>query len=336
MLRTLGSGQFGEVVLEEDQSLGRLCAKKLILSSSSVSSPRISEAVLMAATTHPNVAAVYGAGFDGGTPYIRMEYLAQGSIEDKFRGLPIDVALSIDLLSDACWGLQHLHSRGIVHRDLKPANLLLTETGSVKISDFGLARDLNLPAPSTSLTYMPHAAPEEISSGVFIGSESTDQYALGVTAYRMLNGEQTFNQVVAASVDLERDIRRGNIPDRKRWLPHVHKRLRTAITRAMHPVPTRRFASVTQFRHALEQARPAVSWAFRPQHGGISWDGYANDRLTHTAHLEFLPGGLATFEIRRVSKGGLERRITANCAYAVAYQEATEIASSALIKIAEG
>jgi serine/threonine protein kinase len=335
-IRPLGSGHFGEVFLEEDQALGRLCAKKVIRSPDADSNARISEGALMAATTHPNVASVYGAGHEHGQAFIRMEYLPQGSIEDRFEGMPIDVSLCIDLLSDACWGLQHLHSLGIVHRDLKPANLLLTELGAVKISDFGLARDLSLPAPTTSLTYMPHAAPEQIRSGSFAGSVNTDIYALGVTAYRMLNGERAFRQLVENTTDLEGDIRRGRIPDRKRWLPHIHKRLRTAIIRSIHQDPTKRFQNVTDFRHAIERARPRVSWRYEQHAKGITWQGFSHHNLIYRATLDLMSGGTANFVATKISESGRERRIMASCFYSVAFAVAMEKAEDFFTEFADG
>jgi serine/threonine protein kinase len=336
LIRRIGEGHFGEVFLEEDRAVGRLCAKKVIRSFDPDTNSRISEAALMAATTHANVAAVYGAGFELGLAFIRMEYLPQGSIEDKFEGNPIDVSLCIDLLTEACWGLQHLHSQGVIHRDLKPANLLLTDSGAVKISDFGLARDLAVPASSRSLTYMPHAAPEQVRFGTFAGSKSTDVYALGVTAYRMLNGEQAFSQLIEDSTDLEGDIQRGKIPDRKRWLPHIHKRLRTAIIRSIHPDPTRRFHNVSDFRHAIEQARPAVSWRFEQLEHGIAWQGFSHHTLIHKATLEVSPNGSADFVATKISRSGSERRMVAYCAYSVSFSTAFEKAEAFLTQLADG
>jgi serine/threonine-protein kinase len=139
-IRCLGSGYFGEVWLEHDDALDRPCAAKYV--DPSRLAPALNgyaEAQAMIAGEHDNVVSVYSADMVAGAPVIRMEYLPEDSVQDKYAGVPAPVRDAVRLAEEACRGVQHLHSCGLLHRDVKPANLLLTGDGRVKVCDFGLS-----------------------------------------------------------------------------------------------------------------------------------------------------------------------------------------------------
>lgn len=311
-IRPLGEGRFGRVFLEKDEALDRLCAKKeLLLSPGENAGPRIDEAALMQATRHRHVVEVYQAGYSDDLPFIRMEYLPGGNVLDLYSGNPIPIGRSLDLLIEACRGLHHLHTNGVFHRDIKPENMLLTEDGHLKISDFGLASGSEITS-SHNYIYEPHTAPEQFSNSTQPATRLGDIYALGVTAYRMVNGEAPFWRSIQNLPSIENGIRAGQIPNRGLWLPHVHTALRRTVSRAMDKEPSRRFPTVLDFRHALERAIPVVSWESRIEPGRMTWIGSQRGSEKWAADLS-IASKLAKFETRKLGSAGTYRRVSQYC-----------------------
>lgn len=184
----LGSGFFGEVWLEEDEGLGRRCAVKYLKPGRLPPGPVFAEAQAMVDAEHDNVVRLYSADIEGAVPVIRMEYLPNGSVADRFGGSPAPVADALHVLEEACRGVEALHARGVLHRDLKPANLLIGHDGRIKVSDFGLACHLANVGGAPPWGYTEHLPPEAFAADGAIETVAGDIYALGVTLYRVLNG----------------------------------------------------------------------------------------------------------------------------------------------------
>ena len=165
----------------------------------------------MVAAEHDHVVTVYSAELEGGQPVIRMEYLPDGSVADRYSGNPVPVAEAIRIMADACRGVEHLHVRGILHRDIKPGNLLLTPTCNVKVSDFGLACPIANASGAPQTAYRRHLPPEAASQGTGIITTRGDVYAAGVTAYRLLNGDQALKGIITPGADPMELIAKGDI-----------------------------------------------------------------------------------------------------------------------------
>jgi eukaryotic-like serine/threonine-protein kinase len=226
-VQCLGSGYFGEVWLEHDDALDRPCAVKYL--DPARLAPGVdayAEAQAMMTAQHDNVVAVYSADLVDGAPAIRMEFLPDGSIEDRYKGAPVPVGDAIRIMEGACRGVEHLHACGLLHRDLKPANLLLTATGRVKVSDFGLSCQRGATTGIQPWSYTSHLPPEAIAAGSGIDTREGDVYALGVTTYRLLNGDAALTAVAVPAGGLPAAIAAGSYPDRGHWQPHVHPALR--------------------------------------------------------------------------------------------------------------
>jgi serine/threonine-protein kinase len=158
----------------------------------------------------------------------------------------------------------------VLHRDLKPANLLLDDDRQVKVSDFGLACKLADVANAPPWGYIEHLPPESVVRGG-IDSAVGDVYALGVTLYRLLNGDEMMRSAMPPDGDPTPLIVAGKYPNRGAWRLHVHDSLRRVVRKALHPDPARRYPSASALRHALEGVRPLVSWA--QDKDEMSWTG---------------------------------------------------------------
>src|SRR2546430_4721970 len=303
-VRLLGQGYFGEVWLENDLALERPCAAKYLNGpgSSGILDP-FAEARSMLQSEHDHVVSVYSAENEGGVPVIRMEYLPAGSVADQYHGGPLSVESATTAAEDACRGLECLHSRGLLHRDLKPANLMVTPTGSVKVSDFGLAckKDQASLAP---IGYAPHLPPEVLPDPGYIDSVEGDVYAMGVTLYRLLNGDKILQSLQNKSnADVEDLIISGALPPRGTFEPHVHNALRRVVRKALQLDPTKRYQAASEMRHAIEAARPKVSWRIIADGPDWGWEGVNRvDDSTWKAELNAAKGGF-DFKLERRRSG---------------------------------
>ena len=147
----LGRGGMGVVYLARQQRLGRTVALKMILAAEDDSTEAVArflaEARLIARIKHPHIVEIYQVGDHDGRPFIELEYVAGGSLADRLRGTPWPAIAAAGLIRSIAAGIGAAHRLGVVHRDLKPANILLTDDGTPKITDFGLAKGIG-PRPA--------------------------------------------------------------------------------------------------------------------------------------------------------------------------------------------
>ena len=143
--RVIGSGGMGTVYRARDVGSGGPVALKLLHQRHAEQAETVarfrSEAQHAAALSHENIAQVfdYGEAADGQPPYLVMELVAGASLETVLEVGPLDATRTMDIVAQAAAGLQVAHAAGMIHRDVKPGNLLLNQSGTVKITDFGLA-----------------------------------------------------------------------------------------------------------------------------------------------------------------------------------------------------
>ncbi len=188
LLRVLGSGAMGTVVLARDRGLGRLVALKFLRESCPVFLERFErEARLLARLVHPSIVRVHEFDRFAGRPYLAMDYVRGGNLAQA-RLDPRELARSLRDVGDA---LGLAHSRGVVHRDVKPENVLLDGRGRAQLADFGLALERwesrsGRPVAG-SLWSM---SPEQVR-GEHVGPAS-DVFSLGSTLYRKLTGAWPF------------------------------------------------------------------------------------------------------------------------------------------------
>jgi eukaryotic-like serine/threonine-protein kinase len=333
----LGAGYFGEVWLEHDDGLARECASKYLDPTRLGKGTDVyAEAKMMLAGKNDWVVEVYSADVVAGQPVIRMEYLPDGSVQDQYGGSPVPVGDSVRWLEDACRGVEHLHSRGILHRDLKPANLLLTSKATVKVSDFGLACKRTAVASGPSYGYVGHLPPEAVRGSGVIEDHAGDVYALGVTAYRLLNGDATLRASLVGVTNIADRIAAGRYPDRKVWQPHIHPKLRRVVVKAMHIDPARRYGSAAALRHGFEQARPTVSWWPSSTTAWRGWEGVTvEDGTVWRCRIDTRPRGGHVFVLERRLRGKAFRKQHSDCTSVPGATQALKHASGVLSRVAE-
>src|SRR3712207_887042 len=206
----LGSGGMAEVYLAHDEVLDRDVALKLLKDEYASDEEFVErfkrEARNAASLSHPHIVPIFDWGeSEDGRYYITMEYLLSGTLKDHIlhRGaLPPQMATEVAL--QIAKALRAAHERGVIHRDIKPRNILSTDSGHVKVADFGIARAAEattISDVSDILGSAKYMSPEQ-AAGERVGAAS-DLYSLGVVLYEMLTGRVPFEVGTPADVPVE-------------------------------------------------------------------------------------------------------------------------------------
>jgi tetratricopeptide (TPR) repeat protein/tRNA A-37 threonylcarbamoyl transferase component Bud32 len=247
IVRALGEGGMGAVYLAEREDIGGLVAIKILRDAWFSEARRerfLSEQRTLAQLNHPSIARLYDAdALPDGTPWFVMEYVDGLPLTEYCRQRHPSISDRLRTFRAACEAVQHAHQHAIIHRDLKPSNILVKADGTVKLLDFGIAKQLDgmdEPVDQTitglSLMTPAYAAPEQVRGepvGVY-----TDVYSLGVILYELLTGRRPSVERQAAekpSAVASRDLRAG----KPAWTE-----LDVLCLTAMHKDPERRYRSV--------------------------------------------------------------------------------------------
>jgi eukaryotic-like serine/threonine-protein kinase len=189
----LGRTGMSEVWAAHDTELRRRVAVKLL--APDADRARFDREARAAATlSHPNITQIYDYGEAGGRPYMVLEYLPRGTLEDRLAGgKPLPDETSERIAREVAAGLADAHQHGIVHRDLKPGNVLFDVEGRAKLADFGIARlghGGTLTDAGTVLGTAAYISPEQAAGET--ATPASDVYSFGVLLFRMLTGRLPF------------------------------------------------------------------------------------------------------------------------------------------------
>jgi WD40 repeat protein/serine/threonine protein kinase len=258
ILCRLGRGGMGVVYKARHQKLNRIVALKMILAGEHADADRLSrfqvEAEAVARLRHPNIVEIYDIGQANGMPYFALEYLPGGSLAQLFRQGPLPPRLSAELLALLAQAVHTAHLAGIVHRDLNPTNVLLAEDGTVKITDFGVAKRSEAPGQTQmgQIIGTPEYMPPEQAKGESerVGPVS-DVYALGAILYEALTGQPPFQGKTVREI-LKKVQNDEPVPPR-RLAAKVPADLETACLKALRKDPEDRYATAQEFADELDR-----------------------------------------------------------------------------------
>jgi len=231
VLSNLGSGGFGTVFLAKDTWIDKKVAIKVPHRQAGDADELLQEPRLLAALDHPNIVGILTAERVEGVFFIVMEYVKGESLEaimDREKGLPVPRALAYTV--QTLKGVEHAHQAQILHRDLRPANVLVSESGVLKVADFGTSRLLEKSHATTVIGSPPYMAPEQFQGRAVLAS---DIYSVGVMLYQMLTGALPYFSPNPAQI--ERMVAQGRCTPPRLRNSQVPKELSDIVMKALAP-----------------------------------------------------------------------------------------------------
>ena len=270
IINEVSRGSFGVVYRAKQQGLDRVVALKVLLAGMHASGEAVArfhrEARAVARLKHPNIVPIYDIGTHGGHHYFAMEFVDGQALSTAIseRKISTPEALAItEFLADA---LESAHVAGVIHRDIKPSNILLDRNGQPHITDFGLAKQIDLDTKYTmsgttlgTPAYMP---PEQARGEIEKIDARSDVYALGAVLYELLTGQTPFAgrsllEVVVAVIN-------EPVQPPRQLNPKIHRDVQTIVMKCLEKDPRLRYASAAELRDDISRFRSGEAIRARP------------------------------------------------------------------------
>lgn len=247
----LGRGGMGVVYAGWEPSLNRKVAIKCLgehlLNDKDLVERFTREAKATAALNNPNVIQIYYIGEEQGQPFFAMEFIEGQSLDDILKGgNALSVKNAKNILKQACMGLSAAHAKDLVHRDIKPANIMITNDGTLKIVDFGIARTREYGDKLTNTGEFV-GTPGYLSPEVCIGQEvdnRSDIFSLGIVFYEMLAGKVPFENDSPLGLMLE--VVQSEIPDIRQLNTKVDKKTSFILNKMIAKSPDERYQNCAE------------------------------------------------------------------------------------------
>jgi eukaryotic-like serine/threonine-protein kinase len=278
----LGRGGMARVFKATDTVLGRPVAVKVLAPQYAEDANFVTrfrrEAQAAARLNHRNLVGVYDTGSDDGTHFIVMEFVDARTLADFLAGgSRIMPDRAIELAEAVCDALAVAHAQGVIHRDIKPANIMVTRSGEVKVTDFGIARvtsNETVAQTAAVLGTASYLSPEQ-AQGQPVDQRS-DIYSLGCVLYEMVTGRPPFSADTAVAVASKHVLETPTPPSRLN--ADVSPELEAVILRALSKNPDNRYQSAEEMKADLERVRTG-----RPVMATPVMPGAAETQMIHRA-----------------------------------------------------
>ena len=259
LLEPIGRGGMGVVYRARQRRLNRFVAVKLLAAGAFAGEDARrrfeSEAAAAARLRHPNIVTVYETGEHGGQPFFSMELVEGGTLADLAREDPLPAREAAAMLRTVAKAVQFAHEQGVLHRDLKPSNILLDSLRSPRVSDFGLARQLDATERFTLtgdvLGSPAYLAPEQARGERDLEGVTSDIYSLGAILYQLLCVRPPFLGDSPQSV--LRQVAEAEPIAPRRLNPGVPSDLETICLKCLEKEPSRRYSSARSFAEDLSR-----------------------------------------------------------------------------------
>jgi serine/threonine-protein kinase len=252
ILSPLGSGGFGSVYLAEDTWIDKKVALKVPHKQNLDFSDMVKEPRLLASMSHPNIVTVLTAERQDDVFFIVMEYVTGETLEHIIgREGALDVTRALDYTCQICNAVDHAHRAGVLHRDIRPGNMLVSDTGMLKVTDFGTSRFLEIAAHGTTVIGSPpYMAPEQFHGRAVFAS---DIYSVGVTMYQMLTGSLPYD--TPAPADIERLMRGEMVTAPRLKNSKIPKAISDIVLKALAADPNARYQRASDLLADVLNAR---------------------------------------------------------------------------------
>jgi len=269
LLSKLGHGGMGIVYRARQTDLGRTVALKVLLHEEAADDTAVErfqrEARAAARLRHPNIVPLYEFGQTDGRHWLTLDLIEGDDLDSWCSREKPGARRSVEILRDVAQAISYAHEQGVIHRDLKPANILVErQSGRVLVTDFGLAKDLNLDRTKLTMTDQimgtpAYMAPEQASGKSTMRS---DVYALGAVLYHLLTGGPPHRG--ATPFDVLLSVKNSDPALPRKVNPRVHRDAETICLKALEKDPAKRYPTAAAFAEDCERFLAGEPIAARP------------------------------------------------------------------------
>jgi eukaryotic-like serine/threonine-protein kinase len=267
----LGRGGMGVVYMAVQANLNRKVAVKMIRSGALASNDEVTrfytEAKAAAALEHPNIVSIYQFGHLAGHHYFSMELVPGTDLAKKIKQAPLPPLEAARYVRDVARAIHHAHQRGVLHRDLKPANVLIDLEDQVRITDFGLAKqvdsDSSVTGSGAAIGTPSYMAPEQASGHSDRCCARSDIYSLGAILFAAIAGRPPFQN--ESSVQTLLQVVHDTPPSLRTLCASVPEDIETIVEKCLEKSPAKRYATASELAEDLDafiEGRPIKA---RPQ-----------------------------------------------------------------------
>lgn len=306
-----GEGKNSRAFIAHDYQLDAEIVVKEILKAKLVQHATFfEESRVLYLSSHPNIVQIHYACEDDGSVYLAMPYYKNGSAKSLMAQRHLSVREIVRYGCQVLSALHNIHSKGLIHFDIKPDNILLSDRNEALLSDFGQAKFVDEDGFATPDGLYTRMVPPEVVEVLDL-TTAVDIYQIGLTLYRMCNGDAAFyNQLGQLNKETFVDaLKKGLFPDRKAFLPHIPSKLRSIIKKCLQVKPEDRYPSALDVANDLAIIDGEIlDWQFDNTSGDSVWlkeiDGRAYKLVVTAAGKS---------EMTKSKNGGKAQRVVAAC-----------------------